>query len=128
MAMVESWVSVAGVVDFAKAAIRLRPERARPLDDARQPKRPTRREKPRRSAEGDYIDEIVRFRCALANLAENKGDPADLIRYMDPLFGDAVVIREHLHHAVRWINRFAEEWDREQTTHGSARQVQQSSE
>ena|SRR5579872_1572975 len=108
----------AGVVDFREAALRLRPDRQK----TSQPKPSNARRKRKQSppTEDDYIDEILRFRCALANLAENNSDPAEIIRYMDPLFGDAEVIREHLHHAVRWINKFAEEWDREQTTHGNA--------
>ena len=116
--MAELRGSGARVVDFGEAFRRLRvgqskaPD-ARPLvpDPPEEGRRPT--------CESDYIDEIVRFRSALVNLAENGSDPATLIRYMDPLFGDAQVIREYLYRAVRWINRFAEEWDREQKTHGS---------
>jgi hypothetical protein len=78
----------------------------------------------RRNVPQDHaIDQILRLRCALSNLAQNKGDPTVVIRYMDPLFGDAAVIREHLAHAVRWINRFAEEWDREQETRQGPRGV-----
>jgi hypothetical protein len=102
---------------------RLRPDRQKTTQP--KPSNTRRRRKQQAPTEDDYIDEILRFRCALANLAENNGDPAEIIRYMDPLFGDAVVIREHLHHAVRWINKFAEEWDREQRTHGNTGQVQQ---
>jgi hypothetical protein len=71
----------------------------------------------------EYVDQILRLRSALTNLALNKGDPAAIIRYIDPLFGDASVIREHLAHAVEWINRFAEEWGHEQETHGGQRPV-----
>jgi hypothetical protein len=71
----------------------------------------------------DYIDQILRLRCALANLAQNEGDPTVVIQYIDPLFGDASVIRQHLAHAVQWINRFAEEWGREQETHGDQRSI-----
>jgi hypothetical protein len=126
--MAESWVGIAGIIDFAGAAHRLRPGNA---DSPPNPKRsnarrvsPSKTKQPQQT-ESDYIDEILRFRCALANLGANNSDPADIIRYMDPLFGDAPVIREHLDHAVRWINRFAEEWSREQKTHGSPGQVQQ---
>jgi hypothetical protein len=103
--------------------------RVRAADGTLQPQ-PTTAEKAKarkakhfRQTEADYIDQIVRFRCVLATLAQNDGDPADIIRYMDPLFGDAAAIREHLAHAVQWINRFAEEWDREQETHGGQGQV-----
>ena len=113
----------AGIVDFMEAMLRLRPDRQKITQP--KPSNTRRKRKQQAPTEDDYIDEILRFRCALANLAENNGDPAEIIRYMDPLFGDAVVIREHLHHAVRWINKFAEEWDREQRTHGNTGQVQQ---
>lgn len=116
----------AGIVDFMEAMLRLRPDRRKTTQPKSSNTRRKRKQRP--PTEDDYIDEILRFRCALANLAENNGDPAEIIRYMDPLFGDAVVIREHLHHAVRWINKFAEEWDREQRTHGNTGQVQQGSE
>lgn len=79
--------------------------------------------KRRTLTEDEYVDQILRLRCALANLAQNQGDPAVVIRYIDPLFGDASVIREHLAHAVQWINRFAEEWGREQETHGGQRPI-----
>jgi len=126
--MAEIWANGTCVVDFAEAANRLRHLKTIDGTGHPRPAKAPRKEKRRRQTESDYIDEILRFRCALANLAENNGDPEDLIRYMDPLFGDALVIRKHLHHAVRWINRFAEEWDREQTTHGSPGQIQQGSE
>jgi hypothetical protein len=79
--------------------------------------------KHRHQTEDDYIDQILRLRCALANLAQNESDPAVVIRYMDPLFGDAAVIREHLGHAMRWLNQFAEELGREQETRGGPGQV-----
>lgn len=96
--------------------------RVRASDGTLQPKL-RRRRKTEGQAERDYIDQIVRFRCALANISEISGDPADVIRYMDPLFGDASVIREQLAHAVQWINSFAEEWGREQETHGGPRRI-----
>lgn len=131
--MSESSVGKNCVVDFAEAANRIRPgqfetdENARPQSRGKIRRPPSKRVK-KHQTESDYIDEILRFRCALVNLAQNDSDPAVVIRYMDPLFGDVPLIREHLDHAVRWINRFAEEWSREQTTHGSPRQVQQGSE
>jgi hypothetical protein len=118
------------VVDFLEATNRLRSNRAATTNKAPSRRRkgsvrrPTNRES--QHIESDYIDEVIRFRCALLNLAQNNSDPADIIRYMDPLFGDVPLIREHLDHAVRWINRFAQEWNREQTTHGSPGKVQQS--
>jgi hypothetical protein len=77
----------------------------------------------REQTQDEYVDQILRLRSALANLAQNEGDPAVVIRYIDPLFGDASVIREHLAHAVHWINRFAEEWGLEQETHGGQRPI-----
>jgi hypothetical protein len=121
--MAESWAGVAGIVDFAEAAHRLRHGQAESEIPVPKQVKIARKKKQSPETESDYIDEILRFRCALANLAQNHSDPAALIRYMDPLFGDVPVIREHLAHAVRWINRFAKEWDREQTTHGSPRQI-----
>jgi len=121
------------VVDFAEAANRLRRGQLKATTGAQRPRqRKIERSSPPKEesqqTESDYIDEILRFRCALVNLAQNNSDPADVIRYMDPLFGDVPLIRQHLDHAVHWINRFAEEWGREQTTHGSPRQIQQGSE
>jgi hypothetical protein len=115
----------ARVVDFGEAARRLRPGQSQSAPLAVTGKAAPRKGKGRPKTESDYIDEILRFRCALANLAENESDPATLIRYMDPLFGDAQMIREHLYRAVTWINRFAEEWNREQGTHGNPGQIQQ---
>jgi hypothetical protein len=102
--------------------------RVRAADGTLQPrrtktKRAVAHPKHHRQAECDYIDQVLRLRRALANLAENKGDPAEVIAYIDPLFGDASVIREQLAHAVQWINRFAEEWGHEQETRGGPRQV-----
>jgi hypothetical protein len=94
----------------------LQPRRAKVERNRRDAKR-------REQTQDDYVDQILRLRCALANLAQNEGDPAAVIRYIDPLFGDASVIREHLAHAVQWINRFAEEWGREQETHGGQRPI-----
>lgn len=112
--------------DQAAAIGRLMGVRVRAADGTLQPE-PTKAErvaarKSRRQqrVENDYVDQILRFRCALANLAQNNSDPADLIRYMDPLFGDELVIREQIAHAVQWINRFAGELGREQATRGSS--------
>lgn len=71
-------------------------------------------EKQASQAEERYIDQILKLRCALANLAEIESDPAVIISYMDPFFGDVLVIRQHLAQAVTWINRFAKEWGGEQ--------------
>lgn len=113
----------------ASAIGRLMGVRVRAADGSMQPS-PSKAEqtaaravKDLRKTESDYIEQILRFRCALANLAENSSDPADVIRYMDPLFGDVAVIRRQLAHAVQWINRFAEEWCREQETHGGQRKI-----
>jgi hypothetical protein len=113
----------------AVAIGRLMGIRVRAADGTLQPRRTKTKQpvahpvKHQQRTEGDYIDQILRLRCALANLAENKGDPAEVIAYIDPLFGDASVIREQLAHAVQWINRFAEEWGHEQETRGGPRQV-----
>jgi hypothetical protein len=82
-----------------------------------------RQGKTRKRKESDGLEHILRLRCALVNLAENHDDPADVIHYIDPVFDDVTVIREHLAHAVQWINRFAEEWNREQETRGCPRPV-----
>jgi hypothetical protein len=108
---------------------RLMGVQVRAADGTMQPLRTKADKKAARAAkdaertEDDYIDQILKLRCALANLAEIEGDPAVVIRYMDPLFGDASVIREHLAQAVIWINRFAEEWGREQETRGGPGRV-----
>jgi hypothetical protein len=80
-----------------------------------------RRAKIRRQTENDYIEQVLRLRSALAHLSKNQGDPAEIIAYIDPLFGDDSMIREHLAHAIHWISRFAEEWDHEQETRGGQR-------
>jgi len=123
----------AAIVDFAQAANRLRSTSPKVIEyTLLEAQSATLQNSSERVAEqrteADYIDEILRFRCALVNLAANNSDPADIIRYMDPLFGDVPVIRAHLAHAVRWINRFAEEWGHEQNTHGSSGEVYQGSE
>ena len=117
----------AAIVDFTEAANRLRRASPKPLlSELSAPVRRASKRVTEQKSEADYIDEILRFRCALVNLAANNSDPADIIRYMDPLFGDVPVIRAHLDHAVRWINQFAEEWGHEQKTHGSAGEIHQS--
>jgi hypothetical protein len=93
----------------------------RALDGSLQPpqkKKKNSRKENRSFQEDRYIDDILRLRSALISLAQNESDPALAIRYIDPKFGDVSVIREHLSRAVLWINQFAEEWDREQRTHG----------
>jgi hypothetical protein len=80
-----------------------------------------RRSKTRRQVEADYFEQVMRLRTALVQLSKNNSDPAEIIAYVDPLFGDDSLIREHLARAVRWINRFAEEWEHEQETGGGQR-------
>jgi hypothetical protein len=115
--------------DQAATIGRLMGVRVRAADGSIQPRQTkveraaAKKAKHYQEAESDYIDQIVRFRCALANLAKNTGDPADVIAYIDPLFGDVEMIRDQLAHAVHWINRFAEEWNHEQETRGGPGQV-----
>lgn len=113
----------------AAAIGRLMGVQVRAADGTMQPRLTKAEKKAARSVkscqriEDDYIDQILKLRCALANLAQIESDPAIVIRYMDPLFGDASAIRQHLTKAVNWINRFAEEWGREQETRGGPRRV-----
>jgi hypothetical protein len=107
----------------AAAIGRLLGEQVRASDGSLQPKY-SQRERAlakkaglQKAAENDKLDQLIRLRSALASLAKNDGDPADIIRQVDPLFGDESAIREQLSHAVRWLNRFATEWDREQGPH-----------
>lgn len=108
---------------------RLMGHRVRAADGTLQPrqtkaeKAAAGRTKSQRQKEEERLNQIVRLRCALANLAANQDDPADVIPYIDPLFDDSALIREQLAHAVDWINRFAEEWGREQETRGGPRPV-----
>lgn len=105
-------------------AIRVRADDGSLQPEPSQRERAAAREAKRsRQAEADYLDQIVRFRCVLTSLAKNQSDPADVISYIDPLFGDESVIREQLAHAVYWINRFAEEWEHEQESRGGPGQV-----
>jgi hypothetical protein len=56
-----------------------------------------------------YRRQVARLREALLSLAETVDSPADVIEYIDTRF-DEPMIREHLHHAVEWLSRFAQEW------------------
>jgi hypothetical protein len=113
----------------AAAIGRLMGQRVRAADGTLQPrqikaeKAATKREKSQRQKDAERLNQIVRLRCALANLAANQDDPADVIAYIDPLFDDSALIREQLTHAVNWMNRFAEELGREQETRGGPRSV-----
>jgi hypothetical protein len=115
--------------DHAASIGRIMGVRVRATDGSLQPQQTkaeqaaARRAKNYQRTEADYLDQVLRFRCVLEQLAKNDGDPADVIAYINPLFGDASVIREKLDHAVQWINRFAEEWNREQETRGDPRQI-----
>lgn len=115
--------------DQSAAIGRLMGVRVRAADGSLQPKltkaeqTAARQAKQFQQTEADYLDQILRFRCALEQLAKNDGDPAEVIAYINPLFGDASVIREKLDHAVQWINRFAKEWNREQESRGDPRQI-----
>jgi hypothetical protein len=116
--------------DQASAIGRLMGIQVRASDGTLQPRRTKKRKsaaaKNARSCEqtqDEYVDQILRLRSALTNLAKIESDPKVVIGYIDPLFGDASVIREHLAHAVHWINRFAKEWGLEQETHGGQRPV-----
>jgi hypothetical protein len=113
----------------AKTIGRLMGVRVRASDGTLQPQ-PTkvessvaRRARDCQQTEDDYVDQILRLRSALAKLSQNRGDPAVVIRYMDPLFGDDSVIREQIAHAVRWINRFAEELGCEQEPRGGPQSI-----
>lgn len=107
---------------------RLMGARVKASDGTLQPKKITSPKATERSGEDERIDQILRLRSALANLAANKDDPALVIRYMNSTFGDESVIRGQLDHAVRWINRFAQEFHREQETRGDPGRVHQVSE
>lgn len=113
----------------AVAIGRLMGQRVRASDGSLQPlpskaaKAAAGRAKSQRQKEEAYLDQIVRLRCALANLFANQDDPADVIPYIDPLFDDSALIGEQLAHAVDWINRFAKEWGREQESRGGPQSI-----
>jgi hypothetical protein len=58
-----------------------------------------------------YRRQVDGIRQAILSLAQNVDSPEDVLRYVHSRF-DAPIIREHLSHAVEWLSRFAEEWDR----------------
>lgn len=69
--------------------------------------------KSRRKAASRRYDHILRLRAAIAALAQNEDDPADIIAGGSVLF-DCPEIRSQLSLAMDWLNRFAREWhDRE---------------
>jgi hypothetical protein len=72
--------------------------------------------KARQEASGAVKDalEVVRLRKAIAGLAANTRDPADLIKGLCPEV-DEPDIREQLQDAIGWLSRFAEEWQRRET-------------
>jgi hypothetical protein len=113
----------------AAAIGRLMGQRVRASDGSLQP-RPSKadkaaigRAKSQRQKDEACLDQIVRLRCALANLSANQDDPAEVIQYIDPLFDDSSLIREQLAHAVDWLNRFAKEWGLEQESRGGPQSV-----
>jgi hypothetical protein len=62
----------------------------------------------RRNAARRY-DQILRLRTAIAALAANQDDPADVIAGGSILL-ECPEISLHLDHALRWLSRFAQEW------------------
>lgn len=72
--------------------------------------------KARRAAASQRYDHILRLQTAIAALAANHDDPADIIAGGSILL-DAQEIGLHLDHALCWLSRFAQEWhSREKTT------------
>jgi uncharacterized membrane protein len=72
--------------------------------------------KARQEAAGAAKDalEVIRLRKAIAGLAANTRDPADVIKGLCPEI-DEPDIREQLQDAIGWLSRFAEEWQRRET-------------
>jgi hypothetical protein len=58
-----------------------------------------------------YRRQVDGLRQAILSLAENADSPAEVLEHVHPRFDDPV-IREHLGFAVKWLSRFAEEWNR----------------
>jgi hypothetical protein len=67
--------------------------------------------KTRRKAASRRYNQILRLRSAIALLAQNEDDPADLIACGSILF-DCPEIANHMELARGWLNRFAREWSR----------------
>ncbi len=65
--------------------------------------------KSRRKAFARRYEQIFRLKAAIAALAENKDDPADVIGDGSCLF-DSPEIAAQLDAALCWLNRFAEHW------------------
>jgi hypothetical protein len=109
----------------AAAIGRLIGVRVRAADGTLQPRRSKADKAAARYAktENDYLDQVLRLRCALANFAQIGGDPSEIIQYIDPTFDDVSLIREQLAHAAHLITRLMEGWDREQETRGGPRQI-----
>jgi hypothetical protein len=63
----------------------------------------------RRNAASQRYDHILRLRTAIAYLAANQHDPADVIAGGSILL-DGSEIGLHLDHALSWLSRFAQEW------------------
>jgi len=65
--------------------------------------------KSRRKAAAHRYDQILRLRSAIAALAANHDDPADVISGGSVLL-ECPEIGLHLDHALSWLSRFAKEW------------------
>ena len=63
------------------------------------------------ASEAECALEIHRLQKAISGLAANTRDPAELIDRLCPDI-DEPGIREQLQDAIRWLTRFAEEWQR----------------
>jgi hypothetical protein len=67
--------------------------------------------KARRKTAARRYNQILRLRSAIALLAQNEDDPADLIACGSILF-DCPEIANQMELARGWLNRFAREWSR----------------
>ncbi|WP_156947468.1 hypothetical protein [Bradyrhizobium sp. WSM3983] len=65
--------------------------------------------KARRAAASRRYDHILRLQTAIAALAANHDDPADVIASGSVML-DGPEIGLHLDHALCWLSRFAQEW------------------
>jgi hypothetical protein len=65
--------------------------------------------KARRNAASRRYDHILRLRTALAALAQNEDDPAEIIAGGSILFDDPEISLQ-LDLALSWLSRFAQEW------------------
>lgn len=64
----------------------------------------------RRSDASRRYDQIMRFRTAIAALAANPDDPAEIIGSGSVLLNDEEITGQ-LSNALSWLTRFAEEWE-----------------